>query len=142
MVLHPRLSDASWPGVSSLCLPIAAASPHRREGHDSREECNRNRLPTQRPGSRHTEEEEEEEDTRLSQKPHDFPRSRGNSSHSEPAPGDWDSTMRGAGTLSFLLSTALLPLQEHQCQGTGLAPAFSWGRAGSPAQPWAWKPAL
>lgn len=68
MVPQPRPSHGSRPGVSSLCLPIAAASPHRRKGHDSQEECKRNCLPTQSPGSRHTEEEKEEEDTRLSQK--------------------------------------------------------------------------
>lgn len=113
MVLHPWLSYGSWPGVSSLCLPMAAASLHGREGHDSQEERNRNCLPTQTPGSQYTEEEKEEEDTRLSLKPHDFLRSCGNSSHSEPALGECASTMRGAGTLFFLLSTALLPLQEH-----------------------------
>lgn len=63
---------------------------------------------------------------RRRRKIHDFPRSRGNSSHSEPV-------LAGVGTLSFLLSTALQSLQEHQCQGTLCLP---------PAQPWAQKPAL
>lgn len=79
----------------------------------------------------------------------DFLRSHGNVSHSEPALRDLVSTMllcaeRCTEVCRYLvfppLSTVVLPLQEHQYQGTGLGSAFS--RAGFPAQRWFWEPSL
>lgn len=69
-MLHSWLSEGSWPGVSSPCLPVAAASPHRREGHSIAAKRSATAITCL-----HRDQDHGTQRRRRRRKIHDFPRS-------------------------------------------------------------------